>query len=284
MKKIIKTILEPNILFKFLAFNVGMGLLIYVFLCGLENTVIAYVSYLLSTYALVIFCIWFYKTCQFGNRFIKEKSKIYQFHQQHFQVITKISFIISFTINLIYGILKLVSGIYYKSEWFITFAAYYLLLCFMKISLIFAVKKNDFGVNLKKENEKLKHTGKILLLLDLILAGIIVLIIYQNQTITYPQYVVYIIAIYDFYLIINAIINVFKYRKQKSPILRASKCINLTVAMISMISLEVTMISAFGSNETDLKIIMTFVLGFGVAIVNSLMAIYMMITANKKAN
>ena len=109
----------------------------------------------------------------------------------------------------------------------------------------------------------------------------IILIIHQNQIITYPGYFIYIVAMYDFYLIIIAFINVFKYRKQESPVLIASKCINLTVAMISMISLEVAMIYQFGSNDSDFKIIMTSCTGFGVSLINSLMAIYMIYKANK---
>lgn len=86
---------------------------------------------------------------------------------------------------------------------------------------------------------------------------------------------------YDFYLIITAFINVFKYRKDKNPIMIASKCINLTVAMISIISLEVAMIYQFGNNEDYFKLIMVSVTGFFVAFINSVMSIYMIVKANK---
>lgn len=281
MKNVIHKFFHPRLGIGIPVFILGFALLIYVFIFHLEEEPIAYISYLWSTYALTIFCIWFYKACKFSTNFVKENSKLYKTYYHHHEVLTKVSLLVSFFLNFIYAMFKLSSGIYYKSEWFITFAIYYLLLCFMRISLVVSVKKSSFGKDLKKEYQKQKHTGIILLLLDLILSGIIVLIIHQNQTIIYPGYFIYIVAIYDFYLIISAFINVFRYRKQKSPILVASKCINLTVAMISMVSLEVAMISHFGSNDGNFKLIMTACTGFGICVINSFMAIYMVVKANR---
>ncbi len=275
MKEIIKKILYPNKIIGFFLFNLGFGLLIYVFSNHLEETFVAYISYVLSFYALVIFCIWFYKTCKFGHESIK-KSKVYNLYQENFLVVTKTSMYFSFVFNLIYGIFKLVVGIYYKSIWFITFSIYYLLLCFIKVSLAKNIN------NAEKEYKKLKHTGIILLFLNLILVGIIVLIIKHDQIINYNGVLIYLVALYDFYLIISATINVIKYRKKHSPILTSSKCINLTVAMISMISLEVAMVYQFGDNDSNFKMITTSIMGFAICLINSFMAIYMIIKANNK--
>lgn len=274
MKEIIKKVLYPNKFIGFILFNLGFGLLIYVFGCHLEKTPIAYISYPLSAYALTIFCIWFYKVCKFSNESIK-KSKIYNLYQNNFAIVTKTSMYFSIIINLIYGVFKLGIGIYYMSWWFITFAVYYLLLCFMRVSL---VKNID---NKEKEYKKLKHTGMILLFLNLILTGIIVLIIKQDQIVNYNGFLIYLVALYDFYLIISAIINVLKYRKNHSPIIASSKCINLTVAMISMVSLEVAMIYQFGNNDSNFKLIMTASMGFAICLINSFMALYMIIKGNK---
>ena len=167
------------------------------------------------------------------------------------------------------------------SWWFITFAIYYLILCLMKLSIVKAIK-NEVGKKLKSEYKKLRLTGIILLFLNLVLTGMIILIIRQNQKITYAGFIIYIVAMYDFYLIISAIINVIKYQKDHSPLLASSKCINLTVAMIAMISLEVAMVSEFGANDSEFKMIMTSIMGFVVCIINTSMSIYMIVKANKK--
>lgn len=274
MRDIIKKILFPNKIIGFILFNWGFASLIYVFANHLEDTVLAYVSYISSFYALVIFSIWFYNACKFSNDFIKE-SKIYRIYQENFIMVTKVSIIISFLINLMYGVFELVVGIYYKSWWFITFAIYYLLLCFMKVSLAKNIKNGRRGY------VKLKQTGIFLLFLNIVFIGMVVLIIRQDRIINYNEYIIYLVALYDFYLIIMAFINVLKYRKKNNPIIIASKCLNFTVAMVSMISLEVAMVSKFGNNDAEFKNIMTSLMGLGIFIINSLMSIYMIYKANK---
>ena len=280
MKKLFNKLFLPNKIAGFILFNLGFGLLIYVFSFHLEDTPLAYISYLLSTYALILFIIWFCKICKFSNHAIK-KSQPYELYKKHELFITKFSLALATFFHFIYGIFKLGTGIYYMSWWFITFAIYYLILCFMKLSIVKDIKK-EVGIHLKREYKKLRLTGIVLLFLNLILSGMIVLIIKQDQEITYAGFIIYIVAMYDFYLIISAITNVIKYRKNHSPLLAASKCINLTVAMISMISLEVAMVSQFGTNEGEFKMIMTSIMGFVVCIINTSMSIYMIVQSNKK--
>lgn len=279
MKKLLNKLFFPNKLIGFLVFNISFSMLIYVFSSHLEGTTLAYTSYALSTYALILFCIWFYKTCQFSNEKIKT-TKLYKLYQQYFFQISKLSIVGSLVLNFGYFIFNLSVGICYKSYWFITFAVYYLILIIMRYILIHNTK--ELGLCDKKEYKKLMNTGYILLLLNIILIGMVVLIIKENQTITYSGVIIYAVALYDFYLIINAFINVFKYRKKKTPILLSSKCINLTVAMISMLSLAVAMISQFGENNLQFKRIMISYMGFGICLINSVMAIIMIIQANKK--
>lgn len=280
MKKIIIKIFHPNKIVGFLLCFISVILLIYVFSMHLEDTPLAHFSYLLSTYALIIFCIWFFKACQFSNDFLK-KSKHYQWFQQNHSRISKLSLIFSSIINLGFGLLKCFTGIYYQSTWFITFGAYYLLLWFMKLSLIKSVHKNGFGKNLIKEYQKLKQVGIVLLFLDIVLAGMIILIIHQKEAVSYPGYLIYVVALYDFYLVIAGIVNVIKYKNTQSPVLSASKFINLTAAMIAMISLEVAMISQFGDGDAIFRTTMVAISGFAVTMINSVIAIYMIRKSQK---
>lgn len=279
MKKIINQILFPSkfIAIPFCLFSVV--LLVNVFSIHLEGTLISYISYLLSTYSLILFVIWFIKTCKFTTDEIK-KRKLYKTYNKNINLINKYAIIISSLVNLLFGIFELITGIYYKSWWFITLAIYYLILCFMKILLLKNIK--HLGENIKKELKKLKNTGIILLLLNIVLTEIIILTIKYDHYINYQGYLIYAIALYDFYLIISAVINVIKYRYYNSPIIIANKCISLTVAMISMLSLEIAMISKFGNNETNFKFIMISLTGLAIVIINSIMSIIMIIKSNEK--
>lgn len=91
------------------------------------------------------------------NKYIKNNSRLYKLYNNNFDSVVKKSLYFAFIINLIYGLFKLMTGIYYISYWLITLAIYYLLLCFMRISIIRSVK-NKFGENLDKEYKILKLT------------------------------------------------------------------------------------------------------------------------------
>lgn len=281
MRKIIHHILFPNKFVSAFFFCLGFGLLIYVFWFHLEGTPLSYISYALSTYSLILFCIWFYKACKFSTNHVKENSKLYHLYQRHSKQITTVMLYVSGIMNLIYGLFKFITGIFYHSFWFITFAVYYLMLCFMKISLVRSVKNDSFGKHLKEEYQKLKTTGVVILLLNIVLAGMIILIIHKNETVQYPGYFIYIMALYDFYLMIHAIVHMIKYRKNHSPVMIAHKCINFTVAMISMISLEVAMIYEFGRNDSEFKLLMISWSGFAVILINVVMSIWMIVKANR---
>lgn len=277
MKKLFHKLFFPNRIFGIFMFLLGFGLLIYVFACHLEGTPLSYVSYLLSTYSLILFCIWFYQACQFSTDWIKE-TKWYHFYERNLSKITKITLSFSTLFNIAYAIFNLIIGMYYRSYWFFTFAIYYLLLSFMRVSLLIQTKElYQDGV---LEYRKLKRCGIILLLLNIVFAGMVVLILHTNRRIEYAGSIIYAVAFYDFYLISVAIYNAIRYRKANHPILLASKCINLTVAMISMLSLEVAMIERFG-DEASFKIVMTGSVGGAIVVINTVMAIYMIVKSNR---
>ena len=140
MKRLLNNLFFPNKLIGFIVFNISFGMLIYVFSSHLEGTILAYTSYALSTYALILFCIWFYKICQFNNEKIKT-TKLYKLYQQYFFQISKLSIVGSLVLNFGYFIFNLSVGIYYKSYWFITFAVYYLILIIMRYILIHNTKE-----------------------------------------------------------------------------------------------------------------------------------------------
>ena len=170
------------------------------------------------------------------------------------------SLIVSALLNLTYGMLKLITGVYYRLWLLITFLL---------------KDTSEFGKNLNSEYLKLKRTGIMLLLLNIVLSRMVTLFIQYTYHFSYPRTLIYLLAAYDFYLIISAFINVFKHRNNKSPVIIASKCISLTVAMICILSLEVNMIYEFGNNDSNFKLIMTSTTGFGICLINTIMSIIM---------
>lgn len=70
--------------------------------------------------------------------------------------------------------------------------------------------------------------------------------LYQNSGFEYPGMLIYIMAMYSFYATIMAVRNVIKFRRYGSPVMSAAKIINLTAALVSMLSLKTAMLTRFG--------------------------------------
>jgi hypothetical protein len=184
-------------------------------------------------------------------------------------------------INLAYVALKLVMGILYHSMWLIALAVYYLLLAVMRSVLVCYVHREKIGRNIQREFHRYRVCGYVLLLMSQALAVIVIYIVHENQGYSYPGLLIYGMALYTFYAMITAIINVVKFRKLGSPVLSAAKCVNLTAALVSMLSLETAMLAEFGRDEPILRKYMTGATGGVVCTFVLAMAIYMIVRSTK---
>lgn len=185
-------------------------------------------------------------------------------------------------INLLYVAMKLFSGIWYRSVWFISLALYYMFLAVMRFLLLHYVRKVPIGQNIVSEFRRYRACGFVLLLMNQALIGIIVYIVHKNQGFSYPGLLIYAMATYAFYTIITAVINVVKFRKHGSPILSAAKVINLTAALVSMLALETAMLAQFGGDDSRFRQIMTASSGGVISVIVLGMAIYMIVRANRE--
>jgi hypothetical protein len=91
-------------------------------------------------------------------------------------------------------------------------------------------------------------------------------------------------AAYTFTALTTAIINVIKYRKYNSPVYSASKAISLAAALVSMLTLESTMLTTFG-DETMSAIERKWMLGAtggAISLMIVATAIYMIVVGTKK--
>lgn len=267
--------------FTFVFCVLGMGI----------DGVIAYVSYSLSAYAMIITITGFTRIVQTVRRGIDNHplvSKILA-HPLGGRYLTDVAFRAelslypSFVINMLYAITKMISGILYGSVWFITLSVYYILLAIMRFLLLHFVRKQGVRSDIAAEFKRYRICGILLAFMTLALSGMILFIIRQDGGYDYPGVLIYVMAMYAFYTVITAIINIIKFRKHGSPVLSAAKAINLTTALVSMLALETAMISQFGEKEDHLfRQIMTGTTGAVVCAFVFIMAVYMIIYATKQ--
>ena len=251
----------------------------------------AYVSYGLSAYALAVTSTGMIdiirlmrrgvhnhplmkriQSTPFGGRFLKEET---------FRM--EVSLYQGFFINVLYIVMKMVSGIYYYSFWFISLACYYGLLAVMRFLLLRYVNRNSVGENKAAELRRYRFCGIILLVMNLVLAGIVGYMVHQNRRYEYPGMLIYAMAAYAFYSITVAAISLIKFRKRGSPVLSAAKAVNFVAAMVSILSLETAMLAQFGA-EDDLwfRQIVTGATGGGICVIVLGMAVFMIVKSTKQ--
>lgn len=260
--------------------------LVAVFRKGLDTAPVAYVIYVVSFYSLTVICI----ACAgiFPRYYRNIKQKIYdtKYGNRYMTDVafkTHISLYRSLAINLLYAITNLLSGILYRSVWSITLAMYYIILAVMRFLLVRFVNRNGIGKDRVRELRRSRLCGIILMTVNLTLSGVVVLVIQKNAGFVYGSILIYVMALYTFYITTAAIINIFKYRKYKSPIMSTAKSINLAAALVSMLALETAMLTQFGTENTypHFNQIMVGLTGAGVCAVVVFMSVYIIAHANK---
>lgn len=256
--------------------------LIYLIFYNGFGSSISYILYLIMTYFLIVICIRIYNIIRFKiDKFVDNNKYLKEYKNNH-ELRYKISLFISLTLNIIYSIFKLLSGIIIKSFWFISFALYYFLLIILRLNI--AREETKDNSNLKDEFIKYRKTGIILLFTNVILTIIILIIVNQKIMKVYPDWIAITVAVYTFYLIFNSIISLIKYRKYKSPLISASKVINVITSFVSLISLEIILIPTFGNGETKFFEIMIMATGGGIALIIIIISFYMIIKSTEWLN
>ena len=208
---------------------------------------VSIISYVWSFYTLTIVCLRIPDIIKRVNK-IKNENKYLILWKNDSHLRMKISLIFSFVFNVVYAIFQLFIGLYHKSFWFFSMFAYYLLLAVMRYLLMRHTLSNEANEKPKLELKKYCTCGWLLLFLNLALSLMIFFMVYWNKTFNHHQITTIALAAYTFTSFAMAIINYIKYRKIKSPVYYAAKSISLTSACVSIITLEATMLTSFGSD------------------------------------
>ena len=260
--------------------------LVEIFVNEWEMTVLAYVSYVLSFYTLCEICLVCWKVLPRYYKAVK-----YKMHQNKYmdRYMTDVAFksnvglYRSLIINLIYVVVNAVSGYVYQTYWFVIFAVYYAIIAIMRFLLVRYVAKNEIGDNYIGELKRARVCAYILIMVNLALSGAVLMMVYFNRGFQYQGFLIYIIAMYTFYIITTAIVDMVKYRKYKSPILSTTKVIKTTSALFSMLFLETAMFAQFGADTSqEVKSIMIMATGAGISVAVVSMAVYMIVQTTRE--
>lgn len=282
LKKVLKKVLYPHIVFTLVLFMVVMTMLVVTLIKTSETSIIRYFLYGLSFYSLLILSlripdiIKYFKRLKYENRYLSR-----WFSDPHLRI--NVSLYSSSIWDLIYAIFQLFLGIYNKSFWFYTLFGYYLLLSLMRFYLSSHTKKYKPKEMLELEIKKYHLCGWLLLLMNIFVSVMMFFFIYLDKAIYHHEIITIAIATYTFTIFTVAIVNYFRYKKYKSLIYSIVKTISLICASVSMITLTVTMLTTFGENSNkDFNKIMIMFVGVVVSLFIIVMSISMIITSKKK--
>lgn len=285
-KKFFKKMLFPPIWLTILLTLISSVALIFIFIKGLEESPIAYASYVVAFYTLSVICI--FLSLVLPKQYKTIKQKIYDNPIGHRYMTdatfrTHISLYTSFGVNLLYVAVNILSFILYRSIWFAVLAFYYTILAVMRFLLVRYVRKVRLGENRLGELKRTVLCSSILLSINFALSGAVMMILYQNKGYNYHGILIYIMAGYTFYITTHAIIDLVKYRKHGSPVMTITKVIALSAALVSMLNLETAMFSQFGADmNPQNKWLMIALTGAGVSVAVVVMSVYMIVKSFKE--
>lgn len=117
--------------------------------------------------------------------------------------------------------------------------------------------------------------------MNIAITALILVIIRKNVVITYHEYIAIALATYTFYTFVSSIVTFVKYKKYKSPLMSASKIVNVVRSLVSMLSLEIVMLSTFGANSVEFNNTMIISTGMGISVIICAICAFMINKANK---
>lgn len=284
-KKVGKRLLFPPIWLVILLMVISAVALVFVFVKGWDTSPIAYVIYVLSFYSLSLICLVCWKMIPIYYKNIKGKVYDNKYANRYFTDVafkTHISLYLSLGVNLLYVVTNAVSSIIYSTIWFAIFAIYYAIMAIMRFLLLRYVNKNGLRKDRLGELKRSRLCAYILMIVNVVLSGVVLMMVYNDRGFEYQGFLIYVMAMYAFWVTTTAIIDLVRYRKYNSPVMSTSKVIKLASAMVSMLSLETAMFSQFGGDSSpEMQQIMIMATGGGIAVIVCTMSVYIIVRSTR---
>ena len=284
-KKIGRTVLFPPVWLMALLVIASAAALIFIFVRGLERSILAYAVYVLAFYTLSVVSV--FCALVLPKQYSAIKQKIYDnplgnryMTDRVFR--TDVSLSVSLVINMLYVGIHVWSWYMLRSYWFLVLAVYCAIMAVMRYLLVRYVRIQKIGTSMLGEWKRARVCAYILLLVNLSLSSAVLMILYQSRGYDYPGILIYVMAVYTFYSTIHAVVDLVKYRKLGSPIMSTAKIVSLSAALVSMLNLETAMFAQFGGEMTpETQRIFIILTGAGVSIVVVTLSVLLITKATK---
>lgn len=256
-------------------------------------------SYVLSAYALTVLCTSLprairrlkelicgdeLKAVASFKRFM-HRYKYTSMYLDDKQFRARVSLYIGLAVNLFYALFKCCTGAVFRSAWLWAIGIYYVVLSAIRFSLLRNVRitdKKEYSIDKKiHEYKSARVCGIMMFALNIAMTAMAVQMVLQNRGYEYKGHIIYISALYAFYSLVHAIVNIVKFSKINNPILTAAKITSLAGALMSMFALQTAMFSSFGTTGANYQRIMNTATGSVVCASVLGMAVFLILWSNK---
>ncbi len=219
---------------------------------------------------------------------VKEKLKSKKFTRElteNYSFRTLVLSVCSFAVNLSFVAFNTIFSILTKNEWYASLAGYYFLLGFLRGGVFWADKRakkaaKTAGEYRQKQLKNYRVCGVALFVLDMAMAVAVTFMVLDQKPTKYTEITAIVFAAYSFYKISLAIWNIFKAKKTNDPQIQALRNIGLVDAAISLLSLQVTLLSTFSAEGENMSA-MNAATGAGVCLLTMGLGILMIVQATK---
>ncbi len=166
---------------------------------------------------------------------------------------TVFSSAISTLISIVFALYNGALGIVYQSQWHGLICVYYLLLAIIRAILIGTRRKNKKTIRM--------ITYLLLLVMDVSLIGPIYVMVSGERSYTYGLIPAIAMAAYTTYRITISIVHFRKSRKKDNSLLFELRMINMTDALVAVLSLQNALIIANGGMNEGMRTLTTWTSG-----------------------
>lgn len=281
-KRLAKRILFPHPAFVWLLWPAALGLLLYSAAACESTDTISIAAYVLSFWALVLVALRVPDVIRFAGRLRRENKYVVRYTSD-VRLRMNISLYRACGFNAVYALFQLCLGLWHHSVWFYSMAGYYLLLGLMRLLLVRYTRSHAPGERQEIEWKKYRLCGLCLMLITLALAIFVIYFVWRIRVFRHHEITTIAMAAYTFASLALAIVNALRYRSYASPVYSAAKAISLASAVVSVLTLENAMLTAFGQDSGELfRQIMLGATGVAVILAVQGIAVYMIANAGRR--
>lgn len=187
-------------------------------------------------------------------------------------------------VNITFSLYQILIGITRNSLWFYALALYYVLITATRVLMLYYIR--NMAEDGREELRRYRKCGFMMAVLTVMILGVGILMNSGNSTPKqYPGHMVFVVGVFTMYTFVNSIINLWRYRLLESPLISASKSLNLATALVSLYTFEAAVFAQFRPfiNPSLITLLNAVTAGGGIIVV-TWMSAHIIVRASRALN